>query len=76
MSRQFDATCPPPVRGLAAPDIKRLRDALNFIRMIFALILNSSAPRVRKWGQGAPYPKRWALKPLKIIADKGLPANV
>jgi len=44
--------------------------------MIFALILNSSAPRVRKWGQGVPYPKRWALKPLKIIADKGLPANV
>ena len=35
--REFDSICPPPVRPLAAADIRRLRESLNFSQPVFAL---------------------------------------
>jgi len=72
--REFDATCPPPVRNFSAADIKQLRETLKFSQPVFALHLHTSASTVRKWEQGETQPAGPALKLLNILADKGLHA--
>lgn len=72
--REFDAICPPPVRAFSAPDIKRLREGLNFSQSVFARYLHTTASTVRKWEQGDTHPTGPALKLLNLIADKGLQA--
>ncbi|QQB34352.1 MULTISPECIES: helix-turn-helix domain-containing protein [Achromobacter] len=72
--REFDSICPPPVRPLAAADIRRLRESLNFSQPVFALHLHTTASTVRKWEQGETRPTGPALKLLNLIADKGLRA--
>ena len=74
--RNFDASCPPPPRPLAAADIKRLRESLKFSQPVFALYLHTTASTVRKWEQGETQPTGPALKLLNVIADKGLQAIV
>ena len=74
--REFDATCPPPVRQFDAADIKRLREGLKFSQPVFALHLHTTASTVRKWEQGTTRPAGPALKLLNIIADKGLQAII
>ena len=74
--REFDAICPPPVRGFNAAEIKRLRESLKFSQPVFAHHLHTSASTVRKWEQGETRPAGPALKLLNIIADKGLQAII
>lgn len=72
--REFDESCPPPVRKFSAADIRRLREGLNFSQPVFALHLHTTASTVRKWEQGDTHPSGPALKLLNVIADKGLQA--
>jgi len=72
--REFDATCPPPVREFSADDIKRLRRSLKFSQPVFAHHLHTTPSTVRKWEQGDTKPAGPALKLLNVIADKGLQA--
>ena len=74
--REFDAICPPPVRGFSASDIKLLRERLQFSQPVFALHLHTSASTIRKWEQGETRPSGPALKLLNVIADTGLQAII
>lgn len=70
--REFDATCPPPVRKLSAAEIRQLRERLRFSQAVFAHHLHTSVSTVRKWEQGETRPAGPALKLLNLIADKGV----
>ena len=74
--REFDMTCPAPVREFSAGDIRRLRELLRFSQPVFAHHLHTSPSTVRKWEQGETHPTGPALKLLNIIADKGLQAII
>lgn len=62
----------PPVKDLAAHDIKMLRLSQKVSQSVFAKLLNISVHTVRDWEQGKKHPHGASLKLLNIVANNGL----
>lgn len=73
---EFEAHCPPTLKGFSAADVTALRESLHCSQAMFAHYLHTSAVTVRKWEQGETRPTGPALKLLNLLADKGLQAIV
>jgi putative transcriptional regulator len=70
--REFDAACLPPVKKYTPGQIKRIRARSEASQGVFAAYLNTSKSTVQRWEQGAKKPNGPSLKPLNLVADKGL----
>jgi len=69
---EFDSLCLPPVKQLAAGEIKKIRLREHVSQAVFAKYLNTSASTIRQWEQGNKHPRGTSLKLLNLVADKGL----
>lgn len=69
---EFDALCLPPVKSFTAQEIKSLRLKEHVSQVVFAKYLNTSPSTVKTMEQGEKHPRGTSLKPLNLIADKGL----
>lgn len=72
--REFDELCLTPVRGLAADEIRAIREREQVSQAVFARHLNVTKGLVSQWERGEKKPAGPSLKLLSLVEAKGLAA--
>jgi putative transcriptional regulator len=72
--RQFDLGCLTPVAEMKPQAIRRLRQAAEMSKAVFASALNVPVSLVSQWERGEKRPSGPSLKLLALIKNKGIDA--